>query len=117
MKEKENNKIKISLMQWIFGGAFLTNQKFIKQLAPFFLMLFFMSVIYIKNRYDAEKILRETINISAEIKELRAESISITFDLMSISKQSEVAKLAKKYDLGLKEAVEPPHKLIIKNDE
>lgn len=99
----------------VIDGSILTNDGFLNQV-PYILFLTLIAVIYIGNRYHAEKILRETINISHEIKELRAESITSASKLMFQSKQSEVAKLVDEKGLGLKEAVEPPRKLIINNE-
>lgn len=96
----------------VMDGSILTNDNFLNQV-PYILFLTFIAVIYIGNRYHAEKILRETINISSELKELRAEAITSTSKLMFKSKQSEVARLVNENGLGLKEAVEPPRKLII----
>ena len=94
------------------GGNFLTSENVIKQI-PYVLFLSIIAIIYIGNRYEAEKILRETIALKNEVKELRAESITTTSELMYISKQSEVAKLVEEKGLNLKEAVVPPKKIII----
>ena len=99
----------------VMDGSILTNDGFLNQV-PYILFLTLIAIIYIGNRYHAEKILRETINISHEIKDLRAESITSASKLMFQSKQSEVAKLVDEKGLGLKEAVEPPRKLIIENE-
>lgn len=99
----------------VIDGSILTNDGFLNQV-PYILFLTLIAVIYIGNRYHAEKVLRETINVSHEIKELRAESITSASKLMFQSKQSEVAKLVNEKGLGLNEAVEPPRKLIINNE-
>lgn len=99
----------------VMDGSILTNDGFLDQV-PYILFLTLIAVIYIGNRYHAEKILRETINISHELKELRAEAITSTSNLMFKSKQSEVARLVEQKGLGLKEAVEPPRKLTIKDE-
>ncbi len=99
----------------VMDGSILTHDGFLNQI-PYILFLTLIAVIYIGNRYHAEKILRETINISHELKELRAEAITSTSNLMFKSKQSEVARLVEEKGLGLKEAVEPPRKLTIKDE-
>lgn len=96
----------------VMDGSILTRDSVINQL-PYVLFLTLIAIFYIGNRYHAEKIVRESIQIQAELKELRAESITTASKLMFISKQSEVAKLVKKQGLGLKEAVEPPKKLVV----
>jgi hypothetical protein len=100
----------------ILDGSILTRDSVIEQL-PYLLFLTLIAVFYIGNRYHAEKIVRESIQTQAELKELRAESITSASKLMFISKQSEVARLVSKQGLELKEAVEPPKKLRVKIDD
>ena len=107
-----NNK-KGSIKDFI-GGGFLTSDNVIKQI-PYILFLTIIAIIYIGNRYQAEKIVRESIVLNNEVKELRSEAITTTSELMYISKQSEVAKLVEKKGLDLKEAVVPPQKIVIKD--
>jgi len=96
----------------ILDGSILTRDSFI-DLLPYIFFLTFIAVLYIGNRYHAEKIVRETNKVQAVLKELRAESITSASRLMFISKQSEVAKLVKLKGLELKEAVKPPYKLVV----
>lgn len=106
-----NNNKKGSIKDFI-GGNFLTSENVIKQI-PYVLFLSIVAILYIGNRYQAEKIVRETIILKNEVRELRAEAITATSELMYISKQSEVAKLVEEKGLDLKEAVVPPKKIVI----
>jgi len=100
----------------VMDGSILTREGVIDQL-PYILFLTLIAILYIGNRYHAEKIVRETIKIQADLKELRAEAITSASKLMFIGKQSEVARLVDIKGLELKEAVEPPRKLVVaKND-
>lgn len=99
----------------VFDGSVLTRASVTKQL-PFILYITFLGVLYIANKYHAEKIVRETMKLQNEVRELRTEKIATQSELMSISKQSEVAKLVKERGLGLEESVEPPRKIILKED-
>jgi hypothetical protein len=67
-----------------------------------------MGIVYIANRYHAEHVLRETLQLQIELQELRAESIATTSELMFISQQSQVLKMVKEKKLDLKEARIPP---------
>jgi hypothetical protein len=96
----------------ILDGSILTRDSVIDNL-PYIFFLTFIAVLYIGNRYHAEKIVRETNKVQAVLKELRAESITSASRLMFISKQSEVAKLVKQKGLELHEAVKPPYKLVV----
>ncbi len=96
----------------ILDGSILTRDSVINQL-PYIFFLTLIAAVYIANRYNAEKIVRQSYKVQAELKELRAESITVASKLMFVSKQSEVARLVKENGLGLEEAVEPPRKLIV----
>lgn len=98
----------------LIDGSVLTRKWLVKQL-PFIIYLTFLAILYIANRYHAERIVRETVKIKQEVKELRFESITTAADLMFISKQSEVARMVKEKELGLNELVEPPNKIVIEN--
>lgn len=100
----------------LIDGSVLTRKWLVKQL-PFIIYLTFLAILYIANRYHAERIVRETVKIKQEVKELRFESITTAADLMFISKQSEVARMVKEKKLGLKELVEPPNKIVIENSK
>ena len=118
IKDKENRSKDDGKIQFqnILDGSILTRRSVI-ELMPYVFFLTLLAVFYIGNRYHAEKIVRKSIEIQAELKELRAEAITSASKLMNISKQSEVARLVNKNGLGLKEAVEPPRKLIVPSNE
>jgi len=96
----------------LIDGSVLTRDGVVKQV-PFIIFLTFLAIIYIANRYHAERVVRETVKIQHEVKELRFESITTASGLMYISKQSEVARLVKEKKLGLEELIEPPSKIVI----
>ena len=108
----EQNELKKGSFKSLLDGSLLTRKSVIRQL-PFILFLTFLAIIYIGNRYHAEKIVRKTVAIQNEINELRAEAITTAAELMFISKQSEVSKLVKQKNLDLEESVEPPTKINI----
>jgi hypothetical protein len=94
----------------LIDGTIITRKAITKQL-PFILFSSFLAVIYIGNRYHAEKIIRETDRLKIEVQDLRTESIITASELMFISKQSEVIKLINRENLNLIESVDPPIKL------
>ncbi len=93
-------------------GTVLTRETVIKQL-PYIIFVVFLAILYIANRYHAEKIVRETVSLQNEVKELRAEAITTSAELMSKSRQSEVVKMVDEQDLGLKELLDPPEKIVL----
>jgi hypothetical protein len=110
--KEEQSEIKKGLFRELLDGTLLTREVVIKQL-PFLVFLTFLTMAYIANRYNAEKVVRETVTIQNELKKLRAESVSIAAELMEISRQSTVVKMVLEKNLGLKESLEPPKRLII----
>lgn len=108
----EQKEIRKGSLWDIFDGSVLTRDRVVRQL-PFVLFVTFLIILYIGNRYHAEKVIRQTMELQTELKELRARAISTASELEFISRQSEVAKLVGKKGLGLKEAVEPPIKITV----
>ena len=76
---------------------------------PFVLFLALLGMIYIANRNIAEKNIRDIDKITKEVKELSSDYKTTKAELAYKSTISEVAKRAD--TLGLKESLQPPHKL------
>ncbi len=110
-KKKKNPKTG-SFIKELLSGSMVTDKIILKNLW-YVMLITFLSAIYIGNRFHAERITRETSRIQKEVKELRAESLSISADLMYISRQSEVVKLVKARGLNLEELKTPPYKLLV----
>ena len=112
----EQKEIRKGFIRELLDGTVLTKRLITRQL-PYLIFLTLLAVIYIGNRYNAEKIVRQTAVLQNKIKELRAESVSISAKLMDISKQSEVSKLISERGLNLIESFEPPQRLVITEKE
>jgi hypothetical protein len=109
VKEENSEFIKFSVKDLI-DGSILTRKSIVKQL-PYVLFLSLLALIYIGNRYHAEKIIRDLDKLQNDVMDLRAESITSESDLMYISKQSEVARLLREEHSSIKESVTPPVKI------
>ncbi len=109
----EQKEIRKGSVWDVFDGSLLTRNTVVRQL-PFVLFITFLIILYIGNRYHAEKVIRETMQLQTEVRELRARAISTASELEFISRQSEVAKLISKRSMGLQEAVDPPIKITVK---
>jgi len=96
-------------LQSILGGGFLANKRTAKNM-PFLLFLAFLAVIYIGNSYYAEKKIRKIERLQKDLKELRYEYVYTRSQLMSKSRQSEIAKTLS-YE-GIKESRTPPKKIV-----
>jgi hypothetical protein len=110
-KKGDKNRAKNTArsLQSILGGGFLANKRTAENL-PFLLFLAFLGLIYIANSYYAEKKIRKIERLQKEVKELRYEYIYTRSQLMSKSRQSEIAKTLS-YE-GIKESRIPPKKII-----
>lgn len=106
-QEEEQNEMRGFSFRSIFSGSILTQARVVRQL-PFVLFLTLIAVIYIGNRYHAERLVRKLNNLQVEVKNLCSEQITTASELMNIRRPSEVVRLVneKKIELSLPE--EPP---------
>jgi hypothetical protein len=96
----------------LLDGNVLTRKSVLKQ-SRFILLLVLIAFFSIANRNHAEKTVIQLNRLQSGVKEMRAKSISISSDLVKISRQSEVVRLVNRNNLGLEENLEPPNKLIV----
>jgi hypothetical protein len=111
-KEKNKSVKTGSFLKELLSGSMVTEKIILKNLW-YVMLVTFLASVYIGNRFHAERITREATRIQGEVKELRAESLSISADLMYLSRQSEVVKLVKSRGLNLEELKTPPYKLLV----
>jgi hypothetical protein len=99
----------------LLDGNVLTRKAVLKQ-SRFILLLVLIAFLSIANRNHAEKTVIHLNRLQRDVKELRAKSISTSSELVRISRQSEVIRMVNRYELGLEENLEPPKKLIQKQE-
>ena len=99
----------------LLDGNVLTRKAVLKQ-TRFILLLVLIAFLSIANRNHAEKTVIHLNRLQSDVRELRARSISTSSELVRISRQSEVKQLVNRYELGLEENLEPPKKLIQKEE-
>lgn len=120
-REKRNIEFDQSIEEKSFSlrdlldGNVLTRKAVLKQ-SRFILLLVLIAFLSIANRNHAEKTMIQLNRLQSDVKELRARSISTSSELVKVSRQSEVIQLVKQYNLGLEENLEPPKKLIPKEE-
>lgn len=113
--KKENSKPQMSTGSFIkelLSGTMVSEKLILKNLG-YVSLVTLLAIFYIANRFHAEKINRELTKIQREVKDLRAESLSTSTNLMDISRQSEVLKLVREKGLGLEELKTPPYKILV----
>ena len=114
-EKKENTKKQAktgSFMKELLSGSMVSEKIILKNLG-YIALITLLAAFYIGNRFHAEKITRETAKLQTEVKDLRAEALSISADLMHVSRQSEVIRMVNEKGLNLEELKTPPYKLIV----
>jgi hypothetical protein len=119
-KEKKNIEFDQSIeekdrsfsLRDLLDGNVLTRKAVLRQ-SRFIALLVVIAFVSIANRNHAEMLVIRLNRLQNDVKELHAKSITISSDLVRISRQSEVARLVGRYELGLEENLEPPKKLIV----
>jgi hypothetical protein len=114
-EEKENSEKQAkpaSFMKELLSGSMISEKIILKNLG-YISLITLLAAIYIGNRFHAEKVTRQTTRLQKEVKDLKAESLSTSADLMNVSRQSEVYRLVKEKGLGLEELKTPPFKLLV----
>ena len=101
-----------SFIKELLSGSMVSEKIILKNLG-YISLITFLTAVYIWNRFHAEKITRESTRLQREVKDLRAESLSTSADLMDISKRSEVFTLIREKGLNLEELKAPPFKLLV----
>jgi cell division protein FtsL len=101
-----------SFIKELLSGSMVSEKIILKNLG-YITLITFLTAVYIGNRFHAEKITRESTKLQREVKDLRAESLSTSADLMSLSRQSEVFSMVREKGLNLEELKSPPFKLLV----
>lgn len=99
--------IKSSTVRDILNGNILTKRFFQKQYGVIILIAV-LAFFYVDNRYYCETQLAKEIELKKKIQDLKYESLTISAELMQMSKQSNVLKMVKERGLTLKETEIPP---------
>lgn len=85
------------------------------QYLPIILYVAFFLLLYIANSHNGDRLIRKINKLKIEVNDLRADYTTLKAELMLKSKQSEVAKQIEPY--GLKESIEPPTIIKVKESE
>ena len=113
--EKEEQSVNFSsAFKGMMDGSLITRKGVLNQL-PFILFIAFIGILYISNRYHAERMRRDLKDVKTELGELRAHALYTSSELMRMGRQTEVADIVKKYGLDLTESETPPKKIIVNN--
>ena len=99
--------IKSSNVRDILNGNILT-KNFIRKQYWLIIMIAVLAFLYIDNRYYCETQLAKEIELKKKIQDAKYESLTISAELMEISRQSNVMKAVNDNGLNLIENTTPP---------
>ena len=102
--------IKSGSFRDILNGNILT-KKFIQKQYGLLIMLAVLAFVYVDNRYYCETRMAKENQLKDELKDLKYESLTISAELMEISRRSNVLNKVNAKGLGLVETTSPPVKI------
>lgn len=110
---KDAGKKVLGSVALLLSGRWMSRDYIFKNLG-FLLYVVFLLLLYIGYGYEAERTVRKLYRVDAELKELKSE-YTTTFSELEVKKQqSSVAESIKQ--LGLKESLVPPKKIVVKKE-
>ncbi len=98
--------IKSSSVRDVINGNFLT-KNFIRKQYKLILLMAFLAVVYVNNRYECETQLAHAIELKKQIKDLKYESLTLSAQMMGVSRQTSIMQLLNEKGIQLKEAKTP----------
>jgi cell division protein FtsL len=99
-------------MKGLISGTFITERLILNNMR-YAALIVFLGIILITNKFQAERTNREIVVLEQEVRDLRAESLSVSAELGGVSRQSEIIDLVKERGLGLEELREPPYRIVV----
>ncbi|SRR5690554_2088753 len=91
----------------ILNGKIFTN-KIVRRQYPFILFMVILSVIYIDNRYIAEKQIYQIVILNQDIQDTKFESLTVSAELMKVTTRSNIIQLLEQNKMNVKPGVTPP---------
>ncbi|HPD65265.1 MAG TPA: FtsL-like putative cell division protein [Bacteroidia bacterium] len=98
----------------LFDFDFKITRESIPRFLPFVMFIVFLIILYIANKYYAEKSYLEEAKLKQKVKDLRAESLTTKAQLINKTKYSDIEARAK--EIGLEEMKEPPKRILVKDE-
>ncbi len=99
--------IKSSTFRDILNGNILT-KNFLRKQYGLLIMIAALTFLYVDNRFYCETQLAKEIEMKKKIQDVKYESLTISAELMQISRESNVLSLVNASGLNLQQTVTPP---------
>lgn len=91
----------------ILSGSILTNAE-VQKHYPYILFMVLLAFLYIANGFHMQKLHRQHNRLSAQVKELRARSLTLSSQRMIATRQSEIIRAVEERGIPLEELLAPP---------
>ncbi|HMG10105.1 MAG TPA: FtsL-like putative cell division protein [Mucilaginibacter sp.] len=114
VEEKPAKEIPDNFFTQLFSRGIISTEKATSAL-PFIMYVALLGMIYIGNMHLAEKTIRDIDNITKEVKERGWDYKTAKAEMAFKSTLTEVAKRAD--TLGVRQSVEPPQKITVKEED
>ncbi|MGB4415707.1 MAG: FtsL-like putative cell division protein [Paludibacter sp.] len=99
--------IKSSTLRDVINGNILT-KKFLKKQYGLLILIAVLAFAYVDNRYYCETQQARVIELKKQIQDVKYESLTISAQLMRITRQSNILNMVNERGLNLKESNTPP---------
>ena len=106
-QSEDLSDLRSSSVRDILNGNILT-KKFIRKQYLLIVLLVVLSIGYIDNRYSSEKQIATMVMLKKNIQDAKYESLTISAELMEISRQSNLLLLMESKGMQLKPGSTPP---------
>lgn len=100
------------IFKGLISGTIISESLILKDIR-YTALVALLAIIFIANKFNAEAVERQIIVLEQEVRDMRAESLSVSAELGSVSRQSEITELVKERGLGLEELREPPYRIVV----
>lgn len=100
------------IIKGLISGTIISESLILKDLR-YTALIALIAIIFIANKFNAEAVERKIIVLEQDVRDMRAESLSVSAELGSVSRQSEITELVKERGLGLEELREPPYRIVV----
>jgi len=114
VREQRSKKVQVSFKDVITGSKQL--REFLTRNIWFIFYVAFLGFLYISNQYALQRQIKRYLQLSEQVKSLKAEATTTSAELMGLSSQTSVIKEVERRGLDLKEATRPPVLLKADND-
>lgn len=106
-QSEDFRELRSSNIRAFLDGSILT-KKFIRKQYVLLILIVALGIVYIDNRYASEKQITRISELKKQIQDSKYESLTVSAQLMEISRQSNIVLMLEKRGMKLKQGNRPP---------